>query len=669
MFNFNKIKETLQDNVVSLKTKAGKIKESAIKKLQRKIPFDEVMAEVRKNRDHSWYEEIYNKNKDTLDDVAIFYRGTEITYGEMFDKMKEYAKSLKARGVEKGTEIPICISNTPELIYILGAISMVGAQANIFGAEFDKDYITEIIDGCNANFMFVEDEQYEKIKDSIKNSHINDIVMTSLTDSLPNGKSPYEKYDNMHGKFVRKVVEYQAENPNISNLNEFTASGKNYKGQLLEKSGLDDVFTTTYSSGSTNSSRPKAIVHKNSSFIVMGRYHDKEVAGIPPMKNLTMMALIPTHSNSDIIGTISDGLMQGSRMALEPIYDEKFFPYALMINKPNFALGTRGFWTSFFKKVMYDPKFANVRMPQMIFPFAVGEPYSAGEEKFANKALKKLKAGTNFTFANRNIKLPVSPTVMSVAGGDCEHGAIFIVIFRALQSKMPHCLRHKHEAGLTTYNMVDYAVLDEEGKHCGPYEYGRLVANSPCTMKEYKNNPESTAKFFIKDADGKTWADCNVYGFIDSKNGIHMKGRIPATKEDIPGFMIADPVLKDTKNILSCEVVEPNDTKDAYVAHIEFMPKKGNKERSYENIFKSLYSAEQRIANELGEDVASKVVYRIHSFDESYPLTACGKRDNKALKAEGVNSICIKPVITENGCEFMSAKEYLAARHVKTLKK
>ena len=53
---------------------------------------------------------------------------------------------------------------------------------------------------------------------------------------------------------------------------EFLNLGKEYKGNYIEKVNLDDEFTITYSSGSTNSSRPKAIVHDVKSYIVMGIY-------------------------------------------------------------------------------------------------------------------------------------------------------------------------------------------------------------------------------------------------------------------------------------------------------------------------------------------------------------------------------------------------------------
>ena len=630
MTDKNNIIETLKKKF-SLKTQSGYItrKSFAERKKEKNEKFIQgVLEELEQNHNHSWYEELYKRNKNSLDDVALFYRGTEITYGEMFEHMREYAKSLKQQGIVKGTEIPICMSNTPELVYLLGAISMIGAKANIFNEEFDKQYITEIIDGCNADIMFVEDGKYEELKESIDASHISKIVMTSLTDSLPKTGNPYEKYDKKHGKFVDRVDHYKKQNPDIQDINDFIEIGKHYKGWLLSDVSLDDEFTITYSSGSTNSSRAKAIVHTVRSFITIGRCHDTDVQKSSSMKEFTIQAQIPTHSNTDIIASISDSLMQGSKLALEPIYDKDFFIDSLLINKPNYVVATRSFWLNTMKKVMYSGEYKNVKMPFLLIPFSVGEPLERNEEKFINKGLRKVSAGRD------KIPSPISPITMSVAGGDCEHGGIFWILFRALQSKIPG--RKADVAGMNPFQMVDVAVLDENGNYCEPYQMGRLVANSPCNMKCYKNNPEATNNFFIKDATGKVWGDCNVYSFIDEKGGVHMKGRIPTSKETLPPFMIADTILKDTKNILSCEVIEDEET-GYYIAHVELQPGK-------ENMEKTIISANNRCIKQFGEDFTSRLVYRIHSFDEAFELTGCGKRNNQALKREGITDKCVKPV-------------------------
>lgn len=183
-----------------------------------------------------------------------------------------------------------------------------------------------------------------------------------------------------------------------------------YKYDIVDDGKLDDKFTITYSSGSTNSSRPKAIVHANRSYITMGRYHDSEVSGIPSMVGKTVLAHIPTHSNTNLMSSISDTLMQGGIVALEPIYDKDYFIYSLLINKPNLAVATRSFWLHTMKQSMNNTNFKNVKLPFLYVPTAVGEPLAANEEKALNKWLRKMRAGIDF------VPSPSSFITMSVAG-------------------------------------------------------------------------------------------------------------------------------------------------------------------------------------------------------------------------------------------------------------
>ena len=151
------------------------------------------LKEIEENHNHSLFEEIFLRRKSDSSKVALFYRGTKITYGELENKVYEYAKALKSSEIKKGDEIAICMSNCPELVYLLGAISIIGAQANIFGDEFDRKYITEIINECSADIMFVTDNLYKNIEESINNSKVKDIIVISLTDSLINNKNPYDE--------------------------------------------------------------------------------------------------------------------------------------------------------------------------------------------------------------------------------------------------------------------------------------------------------------------------------------------------------------------------------------------------------------------------------------------------------------------------------------------
>ncbi len=594
-----------------------------------KLEMQRILEDLQMNHNHTWYEELYLRNKGWLEDIALFYRGNNISYGVMFEKMKKYARALRSFGLCEGDEIPVCMANMPELVYLLGAISIIGAKANVFGAEFDPAYITEIIDDCTSDLIFVLDYAYAEIKEAVKASHVKRIVMCSLVDSLSDNVNPYEKYDQRHGLIQNSRNEYMAENSNIISIADFEKRGCGGENVLVSKAGLDTEFLITYTSGSTNTNRPKAIIHTTRSLITIGRCHDPEVQKTTSLKNFTMQAHIPTHSNTDLIASISDALMQGSRLALEPVYDKDFFIYTLLINKPDYIVATRSFWIDTAKKILFDPEFADVKLSSVLIAFAVGEPMEINEERFINRALRKAKAGTD------KIPLPFSVVAIGAAGGDCEHGGIFYNLFRNFQNLKPANLIHHQEQGLMPFAMVDTAVLDREGNCCKPYELGKLVANSPCNMKGYKNNPEATKAFFIKDANGKTWGDCRVYAYIDAQGGVHMKGRIPDHPSDLPLFRIAETILKDRKNILSCEVVEVG---DSYVVHVELMPE--TKQTQKNILKKSLKRCRQAFDN----TIAERIYWRVRSTSESFPLTGCGKRSAKALVEEGISSYCFKTI-------------------------
>ena len=601
-------------------------------------------AELYSKHNHSWFDELQWKNQNNLEKPALFYRGTTINYGEMIENMRKYALKLEALGVKKGSEIPVCVSNCPEFIYILGAASILGAKLNIFGEDFGKENIKNIIASTNSNLFICTDDLMQYFDKDVLDSSIKKIVF-SLNDSLPNKKDPYIKIDRNYRDFENHVEELRQKFDNIISKEEFEAIESN---NILSYTPvtLDDEFSITYSSGSTGI--PKPIVHTVKSFIAMGRWHDTEISESPDMSWMTVLSEIYAHSNTGLICSMSDGLLQGCKLALEPIHDKDFFINSLIINKPSYAIESRSFWLNTFKKIVNDPIYSNVKMPYLTVPFAVGEPLALGEEKFCNKILRKIGAGKD------KIKLPVSVITMSVAGGDCEHGGIFFILFRGIMNKKIYQLLKHEPHGMGSYKTVEYAVLDSDGNYCKNNETGRLVANSMCTMKCYKNNEEETKKFFIKDSSGKVWGDCKGYATIDKHNYIQFKSRISDAKTQVEPYQIMDAISLDTKNILSCETISTEYNEDNYfVAHIEPQPDKFN------NLRKIIISCEKRCLKKFGPEITSKILF-CPTTKSGIPIAYSGKRATKDLKSAGITERCLKPVLEENGkYEILPAFEYI----------
>ena len=122
-----------------------------------KMSKQEVFKSIYENHNHSWYEDLVMRNKDRLNNSALFFRGTRISYGEFFDLVIDYARSLKYYNIQKGDEFVVCLRQTPDYPILVAAASLIGAKINLIAPDFDKDYIAKIINNASAKIVLVSD--------------------------------------------------------------------------------------------------------------------------------------------------------------------------------------------------------------------------------------------------------------------------------------------------------------------------------------------------------------------------------------------------------------------------------------------------------------------------------------------------------------------------------
>lgn len=578
---------------------------------------DDALKEMYEKHNHSWYDEVLLRNQNNMEKEALFYRDNVISYQEMFREADKLVSALSNYGLQKGDEVLMCVSNTPEMVYLLLACSKLGLKPNIFGADFSKDYIKDIIKESSDKIIFISDDNYIKIHDIIGECAVKKKVIYSLLDSA--------NYQYRLGNYLTSLKkEYHFE----EDCDYQTISGfinEYYDGKaVIPRITLDDDFTVTYTSGSTKNGRPKAIIHRVRSFMAIGRFHDADLSGNPKMKNLRSLAHIPPHSNTCLITSISDMLFQNCSVALEPIYSDELFLQSIISNEPNLVPATKSFWVKAMKDYLEKDCYYDLKLPYLMVAIAVGEPVSRNEEKFINQVFRELNMGTKM------VPFPLSPVTLSIGGGDCEHGGLFFILFKNLRERLSFT---KEEYGLKPFALANFKVLREDLTECNYNELGILVGDSPCTMKEYKNNQEATDNFFMEDAMGERYSKFNVWGYFDKKGNIHFKGRCGnefrlKNGKLVPMFMIADVILKDTENIMSCEVVN---VENKLYAHIEFYPN-GDLLSMEENDV--LGEAMNRLKEVFPEELWKQIRFIIRDNQLSYPLTGCGKRNIARLEEE-----------------------------------
>ena len=587
-----------------------------------------VISDIECNRNHSWAVEMFKRNKNNLEKIALKYRGNKITYKDMFVKSYQYAKSLKQIGYKKGDKIPICITNMPEFIYMFIATSFIGAEANAVSDWFAEDYLIDIFNKTKSKTIFIDDISYSAIKKSIEKSNIENIVCFSITDSLKNGVNPYQNIDNLFHEFKNNVSKVKDDfDGNVLDSNQFLNIGLNYDGKVVEDVDLDDICSITYTSGTTKPGYPKGVKQSNRSYITLSRFKESDVSGMPTMKNMSVLAHIPTDTHMELSCAISDTLYCGCELDLEPFYLDEWFPYSLIINKPNFVPASAGFWGKLCKKLNFDPIFENINMPYLMIPTVTGEGVSIGEEKFFNQTSRKHKFGVE------KLPFPLSPVTFSIGGGTTESSGIFVTLYKSLQEKKLNNLIKKEKLGLTPHKFASVAVLDENGEHCKVNEPGLLVANSPCEMIGYTDE-ELNKNTHVVDANGKKWLSLGTYSYLDTTGRIKMKGRMGSYEvlkdgSKMPHYSIEDIVLADTKNVMSCSVIKSED--GHLVCHIELQP---FKQKSTKECFKGIIG---RINSNVPDEIKDKLFIRIRDNIESFPLDPSGKRSISTLKRIGLD--------------------------------
>ncbi len=590
---------------------------------------EEFTQKLAANYNCGWARGIYKvtDEKGRWDKTAIICRDIKVTYRQMFDRAFQYARSLKALGFGKRSLIPLCVGHCPETIYTLLGASLIGAGVTPFGKHFDPEYIVERLSRMGSTVLIVTDDKYEALKSILPGTGISRVVMFSIKDSYVQENALRRELEEGFYDGINRVPIYQAENDRIIDVSEFLKLGEDYckaQGFEEEPGSLEDIFSITYSSGTTNSHRPKPIVHQVKTYLGTGYIRTLETPDLNKFSKtgeIRSLVHIPLYSNTSLLASISDALFLGSTLCLEHIYDERFFPRSLLLNKPNQVIATTSHWISGMRTWMSEPIYQSADLRDLMSAFTAGEPASLGEERFINRCFKHFHAAADFPafkFIN----------ALGMGGGDCENCGLWRLPHKATFEKLKrlrHFTKKGVEKGYETYTVVDWAILDRTGKHCGPNEHGLLVIDSPFTMLEYDGMPEATADTRVRDADGREWTSCRIWAYYDEFGEVFLKGRYSAD-DGLPLYVIDDEILKDADNVMSCKTVALDD--GTLVAHIALQSECTADVKAF------LSDLEKRLSRAIPADVLGRLVYKIRPEQYSYPLTGSGKRDGGALKEE-----------------------------------
>ncbi len=420
------------------------------------------------------------------DYVAFDFMGRPTTYKRLINEIHKCARSLRTIGVRAGDRVTIAMPNCPQAIFMLYAVNLIGAVANMIHPLSAEKEIEDYLNMSNSVTAITLDQFYSKFESIRANTKVVNIIIASVKDELT--KRLKAGYMLTEGRKIKipsdaPVIRWQ----------EFIRLGRccfyNYK----VKSHANDPAVILYSGGTTGTT--KGIVLTNMNFNALST----QVLAANPMfrPGDRMLAAMPLFHGFGLGVCIHTMLSNGGRCVLVPRFTADSYAKLITKYKCNFIAGVPTLYEALLRIKSMDGK--DLSFLKGVF---------SGGDSLSIELKKKLDH-----FLNDH------HSVVMVREG---YGTTETVTACCLTP--PHMFK-EGSIGLPfpdTFIKIVKPGTDEEV----PYgEEGEILLAGPTVMKEYMDNPEETAQTLRKHADGLTWVYTGDLGTMDSEGFIFFKGR------------------------------------------------------------------------------------------------------------------------------------------------
>ena len=540
------------------------------------------------------YQSIYRNNKDFLSDDAINYFGNKITYGGLFSSVDICTRSLLKIGIGSNDCVTLCTAGVPEAIYIVLACSRIGAIANFINPLFSKEQMVDRINETDADWIFILDEMYSYIEDTLKSTCVKNVVIIPSTNSI----SPLlSKVLYVRSK-AKKILK-EAHKKKYYSFNGFTKLGYDYNGKLDFPYQEDKPTVMVYSSGTTGASKGILLTNESINAIIQNYKRDTFYG----KRTDTFLSMIPIWFSTGIVLSLIMPLAHGVCVIPEPQFSKESFARDLKKYKPTLTLTATSLWLY----VATADETKDIDLSNMVYPSTGGEKISEKDERMLNAFLKEHGCKVDLLKGYGMCELGSEVTGTTAADG------------------------YRSKIGSTGYPILNSIVsafdidTDEELKY---REHGEIRVCSPAHMKGYYKNPEATKRFFKKDQNGTMWGCTGDIGYVDEDGEVYVLGRASDSYQRENGetvflFDIEDEIIKE-ETVNQCKVVNiEEDGETVLVAHIVFRDSVAD-----------LVSVLQRINDRIKNNLPEYMIPKYYKIRQSMPVHSNGKRDVEALKSD-----------------------------------
>ena len=430
------------------------------------------------NPNCSKYDYMLENNKKYMDYIALSFENRKITFEELHNNIEKYAKMLYSKGIRQGDVIGVCALNTPESVYLLYALDVIGAIVVGYSPLDNKEKIKKDIELTKPKMVITVDMCYQNFKESEKKLGFSPILY-----------SPLESSSNLKLKLIYNLIQLKKGNfklfkdYNLSALLKKDLTTEQFQKAIYHENDLTDIMFT---GGSTGIHKGVDLAGNGLNYIVEG-----------------MNSIFSAEPGMIHLGNIPIGHMVYGRMILHYSLANnmefamtlkalpKDFYEELVRTQANAAVGGPPHWVSLIEqqndKFVPCSKLRKNTLSQLHYATSGGEAKKATTDKAINEALR---------FCG-------SDAVLGDGLGATETWASMFINNGKI-----------HTPGTigVPISTIDVKLVDPNtGEISKKGEKGLLYISGPSVMLGYHNNKEETAKVISYDENGKKWINIGDY--------------------------------------------------------------------------------------------------------------------------------------------------------------
>ena len=571
--------------------------------------------------DTSIVDHLLSKVNDHPNNVAFEYYGTEVTYKELRERIKETAASLVAMGVKKGDIITVCTPNVPQGVVMFYAANYIGAIASMVHPLSSESEIEYYVNDTKSKIILTLDLFYEKVSAAVVNTNIEKIVVVSVSEDMKKVMSSL--YWVTKGRKIPPVPKKS----NVIFWKEFIDEGKKIKENIHVNVKGKDSAVILYSGGTTGTS--KGVILTNLNFNALA-IQAAEMVAPKDGKIHSLLAILPIVHGFGLGVCVNTPLVLGWKVILIP--DFKASKYAELVKKykPSFIVGVPTLYEAFIKTDLFKEPNSLEHVKVVI---SGGDKMNVESKREVNAFLA---AHGSTAKVQEGYGLTESCGASCVHLGGSEKPDSIGIPFPDVYYKVVYT---------GTLNEADYG---EEGEIC---------ISGPTVMKGYLNNPQETYQVLKKHSDGRVWLHTGDLGHMDKDGWVFFKQRLKRMIVS-SGYCIypnyIEKIINYHESVSQCVVVGIDDKYRVQKIRAYIILKDGVKHT--EEVEKSIY-------DHCKKNIAKYSIPHEIEYIKEFPKTLVGKVSFKTLVSKDadlvIDPLLTKEEITEETIKKLQIKEML----------